>query len=436
MKTKEIILLIFIILAGVIFYHAYTGKINVDFDWGEGFFFTYDEFVYEDSQQITPPFPPEIQVINAHGDVVVQGTDEEKITVSFQEKIWRRKEEQAEKVSKDLRMLVKKDEQTLMISTNRDEFKRKNFETHFKISVPAGMRAKIKSSYGRVKALGVGKTDIDNRHGDVIALDINGDLKIENSYEDVEVENVQASCHIESRYSDVTVNNVKGMTKIINRHGTIHAENISKEITIECPHTSVSGRNLNGPVEIDSSYEKIVLHDADSVIIRGNHSPVEVSGAKEYVNITDSYSRVDLNNIQGNIKIDGRKLTVAGRSIIGDEISISSSYEDIDLTEFSGKTSISLSHGKLQLSPAPLTHPIEVKSQYTDIVLYWPSGEKYPVEAQVKGGDIQWNLPFDLSFQEENSMSIIKAFVQEIGKSSIFLSSTYGTIRIEEQLRR
>lgn len=436
MKTKEIILLIFIILAGVIFYHAYTGKINVDFDWGEGFFFTYDEFVYEDSQQITPPFPPEIQVINAHGDVVVQGTDEEKITVSFQKKIWRRKEEQAEKVSKDLRMLVEKDEQTLMISTNRDEFKRKHFETHFKISVPAGMKAKIKSSYGRVKVFGVGKTDIDNRHGDVIALDIRGDLRIENSYEDVEVENVQASCHIESRHSDVTVNNVKGMTKIINSYGTIHAENISQEITIECPHTSVSGQNLNGPVEIDSSYEKIVLHDADSVIIRGNHSPVEVSGAKGYVNITDSYSRVDLNNIQGNIKIDGRKLTVDGRSIIGDEISISSSYEDIDLTEFSGKTSISLSHGKLQLSPSPLTHPIEVKSQYTDIVLYWPPGEKYPVEAQVKGGDIQWNLPFDLSFQEENSMSIIKAFVQEIGKSSIFLSSTYGTIRIEEQLRK
>ncbi len=97
-----------------------------------------------------------------------------------------------------------------------------------------------------------------------------------------------------------------------------------------------------------------------------------------------------------------------------------------------GKTTIILSHGKAILEPSQLTHPIEVQGSYTDISLFWPLGGKYPFEAHVKGGSIKWNLPVELSSQKENGATIIKAFLQETENPSIFISTSYGTIRVEE----
>lgn len=436
MKAKEFILLIIIIAAGIFFYHAQTGKIHIDFDWGDGIFFDYDEFSYEEYQEIEPPFPPELQIKNAHGDVEIQGTEEDKITIVFKKKIRRRNEEKAKKVADDLHIVSDKDAQRLMITTNRDDFRRRNFETCFNISIPSGMEIDVKNSYGLVKVSKVGKTNIVNRHGEVFAQDIGGELTIENSYEDVEVKNVQSDCQIDSRDSDIVVNNVEGNAKFFDKYGRIHVENVSKGVTIEAKDTRVFCQDIEGQVDVTTSYDKITLNNVGRVIIKGSHSPVEIDGAREYVEITNKYSKVKLNDIRGNLKIDGKDMGVDGQSIVGDRIFISTTYDNIELAEFSGKTDIILSNGKIQLSPSLLTHPIKVEGEYTDIVFFWPKEGKYPVEASNKGGGIKWNLPYELSLFEENSKTTIKAFVEEKGRPSISLSTTYGTIRIEEALNK
>jgi len=432
MKAKEIILLIFIIIAGVIFYHAQTGKIHFDSYCGDGFFFFYDEFEYEESQEIDPPFPPELQVINAHGDIEIQGTTEEKVTVILRKKIWHKNEDLAKEISNKLKMSVNKDNNELTISTNRSEFKRKNFKTSFRLFIPERMNVKVKNSYGLVKTYKLGNTNIINHHGKVIASETEGDIFIQNSYEDVEVENVQSDCRIESRHSFFTAKNVKGNIHIIHKHGTIHLEDILQNVTVEGSHNEVFGQNLSGTVEIENSYEKIIILNAGPTKIIGNHSYVEIDGIDGDLEINNRYSKVKLNNIHGNLTIDGKNLGIYGNTIIGEKINISSSYNDIELDKFSGKTTIFLSHGKAILDPSPLTHPIEIKSTYTDITLHWPSDGKYPVEAQNKGGDIKWELPFEPTFRKENSLSIIKAFTDEKENPSIFLSTSYGLIRVVE----
>lgn len=433
MKAKEIILLIFIILAGVVFYHARTGKLDdINFFIDDYFIFSAEEFVYEEYQEIEPPFPPRVQIVNAHGDVEIKGTDEEKITISFQKNVWRISEEKAKEVSEKLKMIVHKNTHQITLSTNRDDFRRKNFETNFKISLPKSMDVKVKNSYGLVKTSNVGKTDITNRYGKVIASDIDGELIINNSYRDVEVENVQSDLYLESKHSTLFVNHVKGVAQISNAYGKIHLENISQAVKVDGRHTEVFGQNLTGPVEIENSYRKITLYEVGPTKIIGHHSKVDVDGAKEHLDIKDNYSKIRVNNIQGNFLVDGKSLDVYGKTIVGQKISIASSYRNVELSEFSGKTTISLSHGDVVLEPSPLTHPIEVKGEYANIRFYWPVQGTYPFEAKAKNGDIEWKLPVELSFEEENGVSMIKAFVQEKDKPSILLATSYGTIRIEK----
>jgi len=84
MKAKEIIVLILIIGAGIFFYHAQTGKLNIDWQIDGHFLFNYEEFSYEETQQIEAPLPQFIKINNAHGQVEVQGGQEGKVTIIFQ----------------------------------------------------------------------------------------------------------------------------------------------------------------------------------------------------------------------------------------------------------------------------------------------------------------------------------------------------------------
>jgi hypothetical protein len=432
MKFKEFLLLILIVGTGIFFYHAQTGQLDIDWEFHGDVFFGYDEFTYEESREITPPFPSKLHLRNSHGEVEIQGTDTENITIDFQKIIWRRTEEQADEVNEKLQMTIDQDGTTLTVGTNRSEFGRKRFETNFKILVPEGMDIKVKNSYGLVKAAKVGNTRIDNRHGEVDASDIDGELIITNKYEDVDVNTVSSDCRVENRHADISIHDAGGKVRLGHSYGRIELGNITQDVTIEGKYSEVWGENLGGRVDIITSYKNVILLNVGPTKITNKQSRIEVDGIRESLDIFHRYGKVELSNLQGNLFIDGKNVGVYGKSVVGSSISISSSYRDVDLTGFSGKTTITLSHGDVRLDPLPLTHPIRVEGKYAKISLLWPDQEKYPFEAHAKGGDIKWNLPFELSYEQDNSTKTVKAFSWETDKPSIYFSTSYRSISVDE----
>ncbi|MGB7296249.1 MAG: hypothetical protein WBC70_11725, partial [Candidatus Aminicenantales bacterium] len=165
MKAKEITLLIFIIAVGVFAYHVQSGKIDIT--WDDVFAFDFNEYVYEETQVIEPPLPASLRVLNAHGRVDVQGVDTDRVTFTFTERIRRQNEEKAREVADELHPVITKDDSAITLTTNRKDFRRRNFETDFRITVPSGMPVEVTNSYGHVRADRVGETMVDNRHGEV-----------------------------------------------------------------------------------------------------------------------------------------------------------------------------------------------------------------------------------------------------------------------------
>ncbi len=432
MKGKEIILLILIIAAGIIFYHAQTGKIWIDWEWEEGIYFGHEEFVYDVSEEIVPPFPSVLRVINAHGNVEIQGTKQESISVTLEKKIYRRRQKQADEVADKLEIVVQKNSRSVEISANREDFRKTNFRTSFKIYVPESMDIRVKNSYGVVDVSNLGDTEIANRHGKVYASDIAGNLSVENSNKEVEVENIQSDCQIQTRSSSVRIDNVGGEARITHRYGKIFLENIDQGVTVDGSHSEVIGQNITGSMDIKTSYRRISLFEVGGVKIRASNTRIEIDGTKDSVDIENRYARITLNDIQGSLQVDGKNLEIYGRSVAGETIRISTSYKNVELIEFQGKTDIVHSNGDVYLDPLPLTQPIEVNGRYTDIRFSWPQGGKYPIEAKARSGDIDWGLLEGHSQEEEDGYSIIKAFTDEQDKPSIFLSTAYGSIKIEE----
>jgi hypothetical protein len=430
MKAKEIILLIFIIAAGVFFYHVQAGKIDIA--WDDFIAWDFNEYTYQETQVIEPPLPASLKVLNTHGQVDVIGAETDRITFTFEKRIWRRDEEKAREVADQLHPVVTKGDAVVTITTNRSDFKKHNFETNFLITVPAGMGVDVTNSYGPVKADQVGETMIDNRHGEVTATNIRGGVVIENSYENVEVSGLQSSCTIRSQHSDISVKDVPGEVNIEGSYGEVKLRGQSQRATIAAPHTEVWVEDFSGPLEVRNSYEKIRLRNVGPARLEGNHSGVDAEGVTGSIEINDTYEPTVLKSIRGNLQINGQHISVSGRDIVGDTIYVSSSYEDIDLADFAGKTTILLAHGDITLSPLPLAGPLEVRATYAPITLFWPGEERYAVDAETKGSDIYWNIQGSVSTEEKDHLTIVRAFSEITDKPSILLNTTYGDIRFEK----
>jgi hypothetical protein len=106
MKFKEILLLLVIIFAGIIFYHAQTGQLDLYIDLGDDFLSDYNAYSYDSFQKISPPFPMHMQVKNQHGELKIYSTDENEISIYIEKKVRHSTEERAKEIA-DARMSKK-----------------------------------------------------------------------------------------------------------------------------------------------------------------------------------------------------------------------------------------------------------------------------------------------------------------------------------------
>jgi hypothetical protein len=289
----------------------------------------------------------------------------------------------------------------------------------------------VTNSYGTVRTDQVGETMIDNRHGEVNATNIQGGIVIENSYADVDIAGIQSNCTIRSRHADIKARSVEGEVNIENSYGMVDVRSGSQTVTITGPHCEILGEDLPGPVEVRNTYEKITLRRAGRVRIDGYHSSIEASDINGDLEIIDTYAAVRLASIRGNLRLDGKHVETTGRDIVGESIFVSSTYEDINLTDFSGKTTLVLSHGDITLTPLLLTGPLEVRATYSPITLFWPGEGRYPFEAETKSSDIHWQLQGDVTIERTDGATTARGFSDASDAPRIQLFTTYGDIRIE-----
>lgn len=432
MRAKEILFLIFFVAVGVFLYYAYTDKFDWEIEWGDDFLFKLEEFQYEESHTIDPPFPRSIHVVNRHGEIKIQGTEEERIVVTMQKKIRRRTEEEAREVANALKMVKEQTENNIVLSTNRAEFKKKRFRTSFTILVPKGADVTVSNTYGVVDVSDTGDTNIHNSYGKVIISDVDGPVTVKNKYDDVNVQNVGTDCTIDSNNGSVDVVNVDGTVQVYHRYGSINLKEISQNVIVDASNAKILCQDVKGLADVGSSYRDIILTNIGAIKVRGKNCEIDLKDVKDYCVVESSYGKVMVTDIKGDLKIDGKNTSVYGKDMKGENITIDTTYRDVELEDFSGKTTIVHSNGDIILTPNPLTQSLIVKGKYSNIDFYWPKGGNYPTEAENKGGDIEWNLPYELSHKKENSVSVIKAFMAETETPLISLYTTYGTIRFQD----
>jgi len=433
MKIKEILVLLVIIIAGIIFYYAQTGNLDFYIELGDDFFENTDVFTFENTRELSPPFPTKMEITNQYGNIKVTSTEESKISIFTEKKVREKTEERAKERADKLEILISQDSEQIIVSSQRNKHMRSDLRTDLEIYVPKDFSLSISNSYGLVEVKEIKNAEIINKHGPIAASSIKGNLHILSSYKPIIVDTVEGSCQIESLSSRIDAMNIKGRFIIKNKYGSIDLKGCSQNVIINAPHCRIKGDSISGPIEAENSYKPLELSNIESAKIRADNSPIKIYKAQKDLDIKNKYSRITLDDINGNINIEGDSLEIIGENMFGEFISISNSYRNIDLSHFSAETLIYFSHGKIKLSPSTENiKPITVKGEYAEIDFILPPGLKIPIQAQTKSAQIEWKLSQKGIKQINNGYSILKAYLEKDEKPIVSLFTTYHNILIRE----
>ncbi len=434
MRARDFFLALLVIGLGVFLSYAKSGRLDdLTFGWDGPWARSLDDFTFEETREIPGPLPAEIQVINSHGTIEVAATGTaEKATVHFKERIAARNRTEAEAVAEALRMDIASSGGRLVLSTNRDDFRRRNFRTEFKMTVPPGTVVRLKNSYGPVRVEGTGKAEIDNPHGEVFVRRTSGLLKISSSYASIVVDGVAGNVRLSAPHAEVDLRNIDGEVDVEHSYGRIALDGIARRSVIKGTHSEVEASNLSDQADISSSYKRITVASTRSLVFRAHHCDISAKAVDGSFEANDSYGHVRIEGLTGDLKIDGTNVRVTGLGLGAGSLFVKTTYENVALSGFSGPAEVVLSHAGLVLEPAPtLSGKIGVQGEYADVRLVWPDGFQTPFEARTRNGRIVWNLARKPDSETSNGSTEIRAFTSETGKPKIEIATVHGDIRVE-----
>jgi len=432
MRARDVILALLLIGAGVFLTYEKSGRFDRMFDGWDLRIGLYNEFLYEETPPIDRPLPSELRVVNSHGDIDVVGSADETPKVVFRKRVMARNKAEADLIAAQIKMTVDRTGDRLVLGTNRETFRRRHFETDFKIAVPAGTVCTLDNSYGRIRAEGTGATGITNPHGEVVVRAVSGPLTLSSSYENVDINGVRGPVRVEASHCDMEIKNLDDTLEIDHSNGSISLERIGGRTVVRTEHAGVTARSLGAEAVIETTYDAIKVIDAGEVKIRGRHCDITADNLSGMLDITDDYGQVRINGLRGNLKIDGRNVEVQARDVTSPDIFVKTGYQDVLLAGFSGKAVVVLNNGRLALEPvASLSGAIEIQGSYADVHIAWPAGFRAPLLVQARDGQVTWTLPEKPDSETTNGVTELRAFSNETGKSGIKVVTVHGDVQVD-----
>lgn len=234
---------------------------------------------------------------------------------------------------------------------NKSDFSKAHID--FIIYVPNQVDVYARGSFGDIKADGIdGKCTIENKNGEVSAMNINGDAEIDNSFGDIEV------------------SNVKGSIDITDRNGEISAEKVSGSAVIENRFGEIKAKIIGGDLKITNSNGRIVVGD--------------VQGKAD---LTNTFGDVSISNVSGDITVSGKNGSIEAERAAGN-VKIKNSFGDIYLeSQIVNDGDI---YAKTHFGSIECKKPLKLSKEGNNAVLEGKLGTgQYKIELITNNGDIK-----------------------------------------------
>lgn len=268
---------------------------------------------------------------NQFGNINIQGTDSDQITVNIHKTVWGTSAEDAQEKLNAISYEIIEDEQTVTIQLNKTELPDQyQGQIDFEIEVPERIGVKIGNESGFLSVQKIkGDVNLSNNFGDVSVDNIqegavminveNGvvtlgnllisqyDLTVENSFGDINLSQVsakQANCFSENGAINLEQVNISQEMEISDQFGEIYFEQGTlSDLTITSSNgiVDLSGLQIDNRLFIESDFGDISLNDvyASQYDIESKNGVVTLDGAiQAVINISTDFGAIDVTHAQ------------------------------------------------------------------------------------------------------------------------------------------
>lgn len=432
MKAREIVLLILIILIGVAISIFYSGRINFsELNWLE-FTIEGDQFSFEETKTIEPPLAEWLVVTNPRGEVIINQGETEKVEIYWEKQVWAKNEEEARSKAEKINLSAERIGSELVVKPENPEKEKINYFSRLRIMAPATLAIKVENAHGLVSLDGFKKALVQNAFGQIKVSHLSGDVSIKNRHGNISLEDIGGLSEVFNEHGDVVILKATDKVKIEARHGNLDIDELSAGLEIRAEHLSIRGRKIKGPCFISTSYEPVDLKDIGEAEIFNRYGLIRIDGARGQLTIENRYSPIEILNLEGNLLLSGKNCRVRGQSIRSEVININTSYDNVELKDFSGKTSIFIRHGNLYAEPTSLKLGFDFEGNYSSLRLFWPAGETAATEISVRYGKILWQLDEPINQFKSDGETVLHAFWSEKTLPLVKIKTSYGQVIIEK----
>jgi DUF4097 and DUF4098 domain-containing protein YvlB len=451
MTKKEIVLVIFVIVAGLLGSFIYqvhkkgfsAHLVGIDFD-SFGPSKTYTEEKVLDASSALP-----VSVTNAFGDVRIEPGPEGKIKLVLEKVIRSSDEKRAAARAAQIKPVLEAIGGVYRVATNREDLahSKPSFETNLKIQIPPSFPVKVGDRHGDVEIRGINAdVEVNTGFSDIILSDLGGSVRVQNSHGDVVLTSIRGKAAVTNEHGDATLRDIGGDVEIHNEHSKIscvtvkggatvetsfddvEVANVEKDIRIQAPHCDVTVRQAGGAVEVAGSFGEVKIDGAKGLVkVTSEHGGIELDNIEGPAEVSASYENVVLKNMKDRTTVTAEHTGIETQGFFAGG-RLETSYKDVQIGDLSGSLEASVESGDFSIERILAADEVKVNTLHGNITLGLVDPVKFTVIADSSHGDV--DFPEAESAKQVESGREKASFGSGPGK--VILTAEYGDIAVNQ----
>jgi uncharacterized ubiquitin-like protein YukD len=351
---------------------AIRDEINID---NGDFTFWGNTYNYNDELSEAFPANGSVHIIDDHGTVNINVSDDNQIKVTVRKKIGADDQQTADKYNTQTKPQITVSGTVVTVNANTSGAGEHAVATDMDVSVPRNAAVQISSRRGDVNVNGRhANVDVSNGHGDVTVQDIEGNASLNLDHSSARAERIAGDVSIEGRANDVTVRDINGAARLTGEFmESVKLAKVAKDVSFKSSRTDMEFARLDGELDLDSGD----LHAG---------------------------------NLAGPLRLTTRS-------------------KDIRLEDVSGDVRLQDENGTVEVAMRSLGN-VQITNRKGDILMTVPLKAGFQLDARTRNGEVQSDfgeIKIDSAHDQSTGSGTVGG-----GGSHVVLSNDHGTIEIRK----
>jgi hypothetical protein len=257
-----------------------------------------ETYNFDDHLEQDFPAGASLKVLDDHGAVSVNASDDNKITVVVHKRIGAESQSDADKYNGETKPTLTSIAGLVTLDARVHAAGDHAVETNLDISLPRKAAISITSRRGEVRVVNHdGDLEISAQRADTTAEEITGNVKLNLERSSARLDHITGDVRIEGRLNEVSVSDVKGAAQLDGEfEESVKVARVSKSVAFKSSRTDMEFSRIDGDLDLDSDD----LH-ADQIT-----GPTRLITRSKEIRLQDVSGDVRLQDANGGVEVTMR----------------------------------------------------------------------------------------------------------------------------------